>query len=586
MAAPISISVENDRSEYSRFEKDRDTIITTISIVGSSLSGEQLSVQLRKARRNRDEIVGTKTVTLTDNLSHYVQVEWDLPELFDEKGVPKVRRGEYFVRAVSATDTDVTDDSSDFRVAMITVDRLKADYLHGTDQFSSTQSAVVDQPSIITGVTIESISETHPRSSFPLSYNYIIDAAPSVLGVTAEPFALTDGQTLALVLNDGTQQVATFNTADFADIGAATAAEVAAVINTDISGVTASDNGSGNLLIEGNVIDGTSSIFVDPAGTATTALGLLNQSAVANVIRKLSWCRGPVQTIEAGKNEYTLRLGTRTGGAGNAYIKVRVSSIAALPTQSHAEDLLVDRKPLDDSRIQAIIDQSISWVEDVALSVFLEPTRVTTEPDPDAIAFPVGTDIPTIVGADWDCVVDALTYTVPSAGHWINFKSPYQPLICFEELYGKVSNTRIVDIALEWIEVHERTGWVELVPFNQETAFNYIGLVWVESLRGPVPLPNFWNFTALVGFRKTPEILLELVAKKAAMDVLTIAGQAFRGGFSSQSVSRDGVAESVSYTASATFGIYSATIEDYRKWIDKNLIQLRGAFRGPNMVVM
>ena len=124
------------------------------------------------------------------------------------------------------------------------------------------------------------------------------------------------------------------------------------------------------------------------------------------------------------------------------------------------------------------------------------------------------------------------------------------------------------------------------MPFNQEVAFNFIGLVWVESLRGPVPLPNFWNFSALVGHRKTPKVLIELVAKKAAIDVLTIAGQAFRGGFSSQSVSRDGVSESVSYTASATFGIYSATIEDYRKWIEANIKELRGAFRGVNMVVL
>jgi len=81
-------------------------------------------------------------------------------------------------------------------------------------------------------------------------------------------------------------------------------------------------------------------------------------------------------------------------------------------------------------------------------------------------------------------------------------------------------------------------------------------------------------------------VLLELIAKKAAMDILTIAGQAFRGGFSSSSISRDGVSESVSYTASATFGIYSATIEDYRKWIEANLVEFRGAFRGPNMIVV
>lgn len=586
MAAPTSIAVEVDRDEYSRFERERDLIIATISVTGSSLISEQIQVELRKARRNRDESVAIKTVTLTNGVSHFVQVVFKLPEIKNEKDVPMVRRGDYFIRATSATDTDVTADSDDFKISLISVERLKADYLHGTDQFSSTQSLVVDQPKLITGVSVDSVSESHPRAAYELSYNYVIDEAPSVLGVTTEPFALSDGETLVLRVNGGEQLVATFNTADFVAIGAATAAEVAAVINADIAGVTASDDGSGKVQIVGNTIDGTYSVLVDPAGTATTTLGLLNQSSVATVIRTLSWCGGPIQTIEFGTKTYTLRRGDVVGNVSPDYIKVRVSSIAELPLQSHSEQLLVDRKPMDDERIRAIIDQSISWVEDVALSVFVEPTRVVTEIDPDDIAFPTDSDVPVFIGADWDCVVDAVTYQTPSAGHWINFKCPYQPLICFDELYGKVSNTRVVDIALEWIEIHETTGWVELVPFNQEVAFNFIGLVWVESLRGPVPLPNFWNFTALVGFRKTPEVILELIAKKAAMDILTIAGQAFRGGFSSQSISRDGISESVSYTASATFGIYSATIEDYRKWIDSNLIAMRGAFRGPNMIVV
>ena len=586
MAAPTSISVEVDREEYSRFESDKDKIIATISVTGTSLTSEIIKVELRKARRNRDEIVVTNTVTLVNSVDHFVQVTWDLPELIDEKGIPKVRRGEYFVRATSVTDTDVTAGTKDFRVAMVTVSRLRSDYLHGTSQFASDQLFVVDQPRLITGVSVEEVSQGHPSAGFPLSYNYVIDQAPSLLGVTTETFSLVDGETLVLRVNNGDQQTATFNTADFSDITLATAAEVATVINTDITGVVAADDGTGKVKIDGDLVEGISSIVVDPLGTATTKLGLLNQSAVANIIRTLSWCDGPIQTLESGRKFYTLQAGDRNGGLSSDYIKVRLSSIAELPIQSHAEKLIIDRKPLDEDRIRGIIDQSISWIEDVALSVYLEPTRIVTEIDPGTLAFPADTDSPTLIGADWDCVVDALTYTVPAAGHWIGFKSPYYPLLCIEELFGKLSNTRIVDIALEWIEIHESTGWVELVPFNQEVAFNFIGLVWVESLRGPVPLPNFWNFSAIAGFRKTPEVILELIAKKAAMDILTIAGQAFRGGFSSQSISRDGITESVSYTASATFGIYSASIEDYRKWIDANVSQLRGAFRGVNMVVL
>lgn len=580
MSSPTALEVGVDRAEYSRFEEDRKEVLVTITPTGTGLSGEQIQVQLRKARRARDEVVATITVTLIDDLATPVMVSFDLSAIRDEKDIPKVRRGAYFIHALSISNPAIEAESSDFKVSLISVDRLKGDYLHGTDQFSQDQSVVLEQPAVVTGITVERISLGHPRASFPLSFNYKVVSTPTVLGTTTATWALTDGQTLVLRVDGAAAQTATFNTADFVSIAAATYAEVAAVIAADIPSVQVTDGGAGALQISG----GVSSLLVDGSSTAATTLGLLSQSSVPSVVRTLSWCKGPQVTLTSGKNTYTLLRGGR--GDAQDYIQVRLSSIAALPLQSHAEELIIDRKPLDDIRIAAIVDQAISWVEDSALTVFLEPTRVVTEVDPDTVAYPVDSDIPAYVGATWDKVVDALHYTAPSAGHWIGFKCPYQPILCFETLYGKMSNVRIVDIALEWIEAHERTGWVELVPFNQEAAFNFIGLIWVQSLRGPVPLPNFWNFEAIVGFRDTPPVLIELVAKKAAMDVLTIAGQAFRGGFSSQSISRDGVSESVSYTASATFGIYSATIEDYRKWIDANLKELRGAFRGPNMVVL
>lgn len=62
---------------------------------------------------------------------------------------------------------------------------------------------------------------------------------PAELLSAEGPFALVDGQTLVLDVDGGGDDTATFNTADFSDIASASAAEVAAVINTDIDGVVA-----------------------------------------------------------------------------------------------------------------------------------------------------------------------------------------------------------------------------------------------------------------------------------------------------------------------------------------------------------
>ncbi|MCF6205358.1 MAG: hypothetical protein L3J47_00495 [Sulfurovum sp.] len=478
MVAPTSIFCTVDSEEYSRFERDAKVVTVFITPAGATMNTEDITVELVKARRNRDVVVATKTLTLTSDDPAEYQVPFDLSTIVDAEEIPKVRRGGYLIRATSVTDPSISNDSEDFIVSLVTVSHIRGNYLHGTDQTASEILAIADQPVLVTGVTVTDVSASTPQQWFPLTY-------------------------------------------------------------------AIADDGAGN------------------------------------VTRSLSWCNGPLKILTASTKTYTLRRGREAD-----FIKVKVPSITSLPTGSISEDLLVDKKPMSEDKIRGFLDQAISWIEDSELSIFLEPTSITTEPDAGSITYPEGTDIPVFENADWDKVVNPITFRPPSGNSWISFVSPYRPLLRFDQLYGQVANTRIVDIALEWVEHNENGGFVQLVPYNQEVAFNFIGLRWMQSMRGPIPLPNFWNFDALVGYRKTPAVLLELIGKKAAIDILTIAGQAFKGGFASQSISRDGISESVSYTASATFGIYSATITEYKDWIDDNLVKLRGATRGPNMVVV
>jgi hypothetical protein len=99
-------------------------------------------------------------------------------------------------------------------------------------------------------------------------------------------------------------------------------------------------------------------------------------------------------------------------------------------------------------------------------------------------------------------------------------------------------------------------------------------------------IADFWRYIAVAGLPETPADILKLVGYKAAVSILTIAGHAYRGGFSSESTSKDGVSRSVSYTASASYGIYSATIENNEKWIKENAPKLRTQYRGLSMVTL
>jgi hypothetical protein len=288
-------------------------------------------------------------------------------------------------------------------------------------------------------------------------------------------------------------------------------------------------------------------------------------------LRQISWNAGPVVSISA-PGRYLLKYDCN----GTDYIVIQVRSLTALPTSGRTDELCMGHAKITEAMMRRWIEQACDWLEnDKIAGVFLEPTRILTDPV-----------LPGNVLPDWDFLVSPVTFYPATSYKWIELMLPWMSLLRFNQLWGQIANTRVIDAALEWAEISEKNGLVQLVPFSAAGAFQYTGLVWVEALQGPTELPNFWHYDAIAGLRDVDPILIEIIGKKAGMDALTQAAHAYRGPFSSQSISRDGVSESVSYTASAIYGFYAATIEDYNKFLNREIKQIKGRYRGLNVVVM
>lgn len=96
----------------------------------------------------------------------------------------------------------------------------------------------------------------------------------AMIAADSFPAALTAGSTLQISVDGGTPQTITFNATDFANIGAATAEEVAAVFNAQATGISASVV-DGRLVLSSNTEGGTSSLQItDGAGSPASALGM------------------------------------------------------------------------------------------------------------------------------------------------------------------------------------------------------------------------------------------------------------------------------------------------------------------------
>jgi hypothetical protein len=468
MAAPTSITVKLDLEEYSKFEKDRRTMtVFWTAAGGGNMSGQVLLLELRKARRSRDGIAFSKNITIigtADPASGTTSI--DLKEdCVDNKFINTIRRGYYFVRLSSVSNTSVYGVSPDVPISIMTPAFLQQQFMFGLPLEAREQLTVKFQPTNITGVEVLEVSQTHPTGFCPLTFIY--NTTPS-------------------------QQ-------------------------------------------------------------------------------QISWGAGPVVPLTVA-GRYLLKYDCN----GTDYMVIQIRNMSALPSSGQTDELLVCHSKITDAMMRRWIEQACDWLEnDKIAGVFLEPTRIVT----DVVQ-------PGNVQPDWDLIVPPITFYAAASAKWIDIYVPYMWLLKLDRLYGQIADTEVIDVSLQWAEISERNGMVQLVPFNSATSFQYIGLTWVSALSGPTELPNFWHFNAIAGLREVDPILLEIIGKKAAMDALTQAGHAYRGGFSSQSISRDGVSESVSYTASAIYGIYAATIEDYNKFLNREVKQIKGRYRGLNVVVL
>jgi uncharacterized protein DUF6519 len=115
------------------------------------------------------------------------------------------------------------------------------------------------------------------------------NTAARLTGETSQPFALAAGQTLVVTAEGAAPETVTFAAASFANIGAATAAEVVNAINATLTRVTASAGAGDDVVITGGdgTADGAGRCLVDgrdavqEGRTAYTAQPLFNNTILA-----------------------------------------------------------------------------------------------------------------------------------------------------------------------------------------------------------------------------------------------------------------------------------------------------------------
>lgn len=138
--------------------------------------------------------------------------------------------------------------------------------------------------------------------------------------------------------------------------------------------------------------------------------------------------------------------------------------------------------------------------------------------------------------------------------------------------------SEIIDMVdQKWVRLDKQFGQVRMFPTQGVTygPFSVYGSLWTGM--GARRYPGGFEFDYETGYESAdfvPEGLRATVAKYATIKALAAVGDGILAGFSSQSVSLDGLSESFSSTQSATSAYFGARIKQYsdeiKEWLVRN----------------
>jgi hypothetical protein len=254
------------------------------------------------------------------------------------------------------------------------------------------------------------------------------------------------------------------------------------------------------------------------------------------------------------------------------YIEVDIDPFN-FPDAAAAEGIILDYAKIDDATIRQEIRNAVAEIER-CIGTFLEPKRAATAPYYDST---------------YDILVQAAhfyrreAFSQSSLSWRINL--PYTHVQQMSILEGYFGGNKVLELSHGVFAINHNAGSVEILPQAAElsyiitffTQLNYWGIR--ESIT------DFWRYKAIIGLRDVgaKADLLKAVGYVAAIPILTVAGQAARGGRQSESMSKDGVSRSSSFGQG---GVYGATIEQNQKWLDANKGRLRQRYGGFSMAVL
>lgn len=220
-----------------------------------------------------------------------------------------------------------------------------------------------------------------------------------------------------------------------------------------------------------------------------------------------------------------------------------------------------DGEVLADSVIENFIRSAQEKVENY-LMVKLFPQKIVEERD--------------FIRGDWQ--------------EWGFLKMSY-PVRTVCSLNGFLNKIRQIEYPIGWVSEQDPNREnlfirnVHLVPAGSQAPTTnsvvYVGITPHLGFAGMTNIPNYWTVEYITGFVRVPYDIRLAIGKLAAMEIFALLGDILLGaGIASQSLSVDGLSQTIQTTQSAENSAYSARIRQYAGELKLDLPRLHQFYKG------
>jgi hypothetical protein len=233
-----------------------------------------------------------------------------------------------------------------------------------------------------------------------------------------------------------------------------------------------------------------------------------------------------------------------------------------------------------DIAMQNILNGIIADVQS-KLGIRFERQVVKTDPDADMVQ-----------GEDFDLLGERLHHfraQLTSTHYYIPL--PYSNVVSVERVRLFYGNQLVYTVPADWIYFTSKEGILRLTPSltNSVLQGNFGGfdsVFYTWTYRDCIP--HAWSLDYTIGYDTIDADIARYIGLATAIQVLSTAGQGsdISGGLSNESLSQDGISESVGY-AQGKYGPYSGLVQMYADELDRiDLKQKRLAKKGIKVAVV